>query len=167
MKLTVCLLACLAVALSPPVVAQKQTPDALTARIQRDHLQHLRAQNIVQAEQARARQPLCSKAQTTLEINTCDSTELGLTNQNYVKLVRTLGALFRSSEDPPAANPTRIPFDDAETAWQNYRDLACKVDGDQYQGGSIRPSIEMSCQITVTRHHIDELWELYSNLGTQ
>ena len=43
----------------------------------------------------------------------------------------------------------------------------CSAAGDQYEGGNIRPSIEMGCKITIAHHHIDELWTLYSDLGTR
>ena len=104
---------------------------------------------------------------TTLAINECYSAELGITDANYLRLVRALGALLRSGEDDKnMTSPTGIPFDIAEAAWHNYRDLECKAAGDEYAGGTIRPSIEMGCRLTLTRHHIDELWDVYSDLGT-
>jgi uncharacterized protein YecT (DUF1311 family) len=148
--------------------AQTSSGDALTVEIQRDHELHARSLRIVQAEQARAKQPLCPKAMTTLDINECYSAELGITDANYLKLVRTLGVLLRSGDRAKTtASPRAIPFDEAEAAWHNYQDLACNAAGDQYAGGTIRPSIEMDCRLTITRHHIDELWALYSDLGTR
>ena len=160
-----CLLSCTTAIALPPLPAQAKPPTATVDPVQRDHELHARAQAAVEAERARARQPLCPKAQTTLDINTCDSAELNLTDQNELRLVRALGALLRSN-DQPAAAPARIPFDDAESGWQTYRDLACKAAGDQYAGGTIRPSIEMTCRITIARHHMDELWAIYSDLDT-
>ena len=88
-----------------------------------------------------------------------------MTDANYTKLVRILGALLRSGNT--ATPPARIPFDDAESAWHTYRELACHAAGAQYEGGTIRPSIEMGCSLKLTRHHMDELWDVYSDLGTR
>lgn len=160
------LFACLWAAALVPAKAQDNSANALAAEIKQDKELHDRALGIVQAEQARAKQPLCPKAQSTLDINECYSAEVTTTDTNYTKLIRALGALLRSGDGSKAA-PARIPFDDAETAWHSYREMACKAAGDQYEGGTIRPSIEMGCSLTLTRHHIDELWVLYSDLGTR
>jgi len=149
-------------------VGQTKSVDSLTAEIQRGQDLHGRALHIVETEQARAKQPLCPKAATTYDANNCYATELGITDGNYLKLVRALGALLRSGGEADAKTaPARIPFDDAETTWHTYRDQACNAVGDQYDGGTIRPSMEMGCRITLTRHHMDELWDIYSDLGTR
>ena len=124
-----------------------------------------RAFAAVQAERTREKQALCPKSTNTLAINECSQRELGISDGNYGRLVRALGALLRSGSEAKGA-PSRIPFDEAETAWSRYRDLACGADGAQYEGGTIRPSVEMGCQITLVRSHMEELWRLYSDLGT-
>jgi uncharacterized protein YecT (DUF1311 family) len=167
MKLVAFLLfACLWATAMAPAGVQDNSASDLAAEIKRGKELHDRALGIVQAEQARAKQALCPKAQSTLDINECYSAEVTTTDANYTKLVRALGALLRAGDGSSAA-PARIPFDDAEAAWHTYREMACKAAGDQYEGGTIRPSIEMSCSLTLTRHHIDELWVLYSDLGTR
>jgi len=140
--------------------------DELAVQIKQGAELHARAQLIVQTEDARAKLAMCPKAVSTLDINGCYNAELGTLNADYLRLVRTLGLLLRSGGDANAA-PKPISFDEAEAAWSNYRDLACKAAGEQYEGGTIRPSIEMGCRITITHHHIDELWAVYSDLGTR
>ena len=128
---------------------------------------HAQAQGVVQEEDARAKQPFCEKAVTTFEINQCYFVELAKTNASYLKLARLLGALFRSgykSGEKPEVK--RISFDDAESAWASYRDKECNAAGSVYEGGTIRPSVEIGCKITLTHSHMDELWALYSDLGT-
>ena len=127
---------------------------------------HTRALAAVQAERARPKQPMCGKAVTTLAINNCYADELAIGNANYKKLVLALGALWRADGDAKTA-PKRIPFDDAETAWGKYRDAACDAMGAEYEGGSLRTSLEIGCENTLVRHHIEELWALYSDLWTQ
>jgi uncharacterized protein YecT (DUF1311 family) len=155
----------------PTVVFSQAKDQTHSAAIQmsttdRGKVLHDRALGVVQAERARAKQPLCPKAMTTLDINECYSAELEKTDANYTKLVRVLGVLLRSGEEAGTAAPARIPFDDAEDAWHKYRESACHAAGAQYEGGTIRPSIEIGCSLTITRHHMDELWDLYSDLGT-
>lgn len=162
------LLVVLAVAAGAQPATQANSNDALTARIQRDHELHARALEIVQAEDARAKQPLCPNAMNTREINECSSAELEITNANYLKLVRALGGLLRSGDSGDDGTPPKpISFDHAESAWDTYRELACNAAGDRWAGGTIRPSVVTGCRLTVTRHHIDELWAIYSDLGTR
>jgi hypothetical protein len=126
---------------------------------------HLRAQSAVQAEQDRAKKPLCPKAMNTRDINECYSVEFGTTDDNYQKLVRALSALLHPGDDAvitPA--PTATPFDDTETIWQTYRKIGCEAARDVY-AGTIRTSMELGCRITLTRHHMNELWAVYSEVG--
>lgn len=159
-------LASLWAVLTPQAEVHNGSAAAPMSPIDRGKGLHDRALGIVQAERARAKQALCPKAMTTLDVNECYSAEVAKTDANYTNLVRTLGILLRSGEETGNAAPARIPFDDAEDAWHGYRQSACHAAGTQYEGGTIRPSIEMSCSLTLTRHHMDELWELYSDLGT-
>jgi uncharacterized protein YecT (DUF1311 family) len=169
MKLLACLLLLLpSLGASAQAGTQIRSVDALSADLRRGKELHARSLRIVQSEQARGKQPLCPKAMTTLDINDCYSAELRVTDTNYLGVVRTLGALLRLEENGKStSSQIAIPFDTAEAAWQNYRDLACKAAGDEYAGGTIRPSIEMGCRLTITRHHINELWDVYSDLGTR
>jgi uncharacterized protein YecT (DUF1311 family) len=160
------LMICLSTVAAPQAEVHKGPTTTPLNPIDRDKGLHDRALGMVQAERARAKQPLCPKAMTTLDVNKCYSAEVAKTDANYTKLVRTLGILLRSGEETGNAAPARIPFDDAEDTWHRYRESACHAAGAQYEGGTIRPSIEMGCILTLTRHHMDELWELYSDLGT-
>ena len=125
-----------------------------------------RALAVLQAERARAKQPMCAKAATTPENNECYGRELKMSDGNYVKLVRALGAFLRGVSDVNGA-PGRIPFDDGETAWSSYREVACKADASRFEGGTIQSSMEMGCEITLVRSHMEELWKLYSNAETE
>lgn len=168
MKVVTCfLLAYFSISVWSQAVNQSGSNE-LTDRIQRGHDVHVRSLRIVQMEQARARQPLCPEAMTTIAINECYAAELATTDANYRELVRLLGTLLAPGDMEKAAHATAgSPFEEAESAWRTYRDLACTAAGGQFAGGTIRPSIEMGCRLTVTRHHMDELWAVYSDLGTR
>jgi hypothetical protein len=63
MKLVICFLfAYLSLAAVAQVGAHMSSVDALSAEVQRDQELHTRSLRIVQAAQARAKQPLCPKA---------------------------------------------------------------------------------------------------------
>lgn len=129
------------------------------------HEAHARAQLAFQAEQARAKDPLCPKAMTTLDINKCYSAELATTDRNYLELARALSDLLHPGDKAETTSPPNtIPFDDAEAVWQTYRKMSCEAARDVY-AGTIRTSIELGCQITLTRHHMNELWAVYSEVG--
>jgi uncharacterized protein YecT (DUF1311 family) len=50
---------------------------------------------------------------------------------------------------------------DAQAAWVKYRDLHCSAAGQQYQGGSIEPTVITRCMILTTRHRTEEIEEAY------
>jgi uncharacterized protein YecT (DUF1311 family) len=139
-----------------------QSPSGVTDRGKRNYELHRQAEQAVDAERKHAKVDLCPKAMTTFAINECMARELKTSDANYNKLVMALGALLRSSRTEPVHG--RIPFDDAEAAWMIYREKACAAAGWVNEGGSMRPMVEMGCEISVVQHHMDQLWELYSDL---
>jgi uncharacterized protein YecT (DUF1311 family) len=146
-------------------LVQAQSSDAGLQKL--DDL-HARALAAVEAERAHSKRDLCPKAMTTFDINQCFAAEVAISNANYLKLVRAIGAMLRIGDDrTSAAAPERLPFDDAESAWQLYKDKACKAAGWVNEGGTIVPMVEMGCAITVTHQHMEELWILYSDLANR
>lgn len=128
---------------------------------------HARLQRAVAAEQVRAKQPVCPSATSTVDINSCLAEELAATGGNYLEAVRAIGALMRAMSGPSSSGTsTRIPFDDAEDTWLAYRKQACNAASDLYRGGTVAPSVNLSCQITLTRSHLASLGLLYGDLGT-
>jgi uncharacterized protein YecT (DUF1311 family) len=147
--------------LSTPVRAQSGDAD-----VRRLHDLHARALSAVEAEREHMKRSLCPKAMTTLEINQCFAAEVAISDANYLKLERAIGAMLRAGDervDP--AKQVRLPFDDAESAWQLYKEKACKAAGWVNEGGTIVPMVEMGCAMTVTHQHMEELWILYSDLA--
>jgi uncharacterized protein YecT (DUF1311 family) len=155
----------LLVLLPTAVLAQASGP--VNAQLKYQDELHYRASRVVEAEKARSKEPLCPKATSTVDVNTCYASELGITDGNYITLAGAIGALLRSDEPAPApeVKAPSNPFDSAEATWHAYREQACNVAGLKYEAGTTRPSIEMGCRLTLTRHHMDELWTVYSDLG--
>ncbi len=69
---------------------------------------------------------------------------------------RYQNALKRWSDDP-----NNDELRQTERAWVAYRDAACKAEGDLYKGGTIMPSVELSCVIRLTRQRIAEITGAY------
>jgi uncharacterized protein YecT (DUF1311 family) len=174
MRRTVCpLLACVTL-LSTALIGQNKapvTPDPSQATspsdpIRRLHEFHNRAYEALHAEQERAKQPLCPKALTTLDINQCTAQEFAATDRNYTAEIMALSALLGGLRDLPRGSFATTPFDEAEATWHTYRQRACNAfAGPPKDGGTIRPSLYGSCLITLTRNHMNALGDLYTEVG--
>jgi uncharacterized protein YecT (DUF1311 family) len=124
----------------------------------------------LQRERERQKADPCSTAKSTKDISECLSQEFKTTDANYLAYVRSIGALLRLA--PPAdghqssadTKIARIPLDDAESAWQSYREKACAAMAYLYRGGSIIPVAQGSCLLSITWSHLDELEKLYADL---
>jgi uncharacterized protein YecT (DUF1311 family) len=127
---------------------------------------HKRAYEALHAEQERAKQPLCPKALTTLDINQCTAQEFGATDRNYTAEIMALSALLGGLRDLPRGSVATLPFDEAEATWHTYREQACNAfAGPPKNAGTIRPSLYGSCLITLTRNHMTTLGDLYIEVG--
>ena len=121
-------------------------------------------------ERGRRKADLCSNSPNgAVGISVCLADELKTTEANYLAYVRSIGALLRLGPpdgDHPATGRSvaRLPFDDAESIWQSYREKACAAAMAQWQGGSIVQTAQKSCLLDLTWDHIDELANLYQDL---
>ncbi|BDG09772.1 hypothetical protein AMPC_28850 [Anaeromyxobacter paludicola] len=48
----------------------------------------------------------------------------------------------------------------SQEAWQRYRDAEVRLEGALYEGGTIRPQIELYCRASITRARSEELRRL-------
>jgi len=127
---------------------------------------HNRAYKALHAEQERAKQPLCPKTLTTLDINRCIAQELGATDRNYTAEIMAFSALLGGLRDLPRGSVATTPFDEAEVTWHIYREQACNAfAGPPKDAGTIRPYLYGSCLITLTRNHMNALGDLYAEVG--
>ena len=129
-----------------------------------------RGSDALQRERERRKADLCSRsANGNIGISMCLSSELKTTEANYLAYVRSIGALLRlvPPDEARAANGTepvaRLPFDEAESAWQSYREKACVGMGVQWQGAQ-SDMAEKTCRLDLTWNHMDELANLYNDL---
>jgi uncharacterized protein YecT (DUF1311 family) len=127
---------------------------------------HNRAYEALHAEQERAKQPLCPKSVTTLDINQCTAQEFSATDRNYKAEVMALSALLGGLRDLPRESVATTPFDEAEATWLTYREQACNAfAGPRKDAGTIRPYLYGSCLISLTRNHMNALGDLYTEVG--
>lgn len=164
MKLVACLLGCI----SLPVFGQ--TPAAPTQRdldAKRTVLQR-RGAEVLSRERVRSKANLCAKAgPSDLGVGECYLAEGKVTNADYTKYVRVIGALLRlplySKAAFPGA-PRRLDIDTAETTWLTYREQSCRAMIYQWEGGTLGRVNYPKCLLTVTCDHMNELADLYSGL---
>jgi uncharacterized protein YecT (DUF1311 family) len=68
----------------------------------------------------------------------------------------------KSDNDHAAFDTTAIAdLKGAQAAWVKYRDLHCEAAGQQFQGGTIEPTIVSRCMMITTRHRIEDIEEAY------
>lgn len=166
MKFLPRLLACLSLSLlSPALLAQtprQPAGDPISAKA--EALEKQRAEALSR-ERARSKADLCTRGADGTEpgVGYCWLREGKTTDANYTAYARAIGALLRL---PPGSNPPRhLEFDTAEATWLSYRKQTCEAMIAQWEGGTIGRFAYPKCLVTVTWDHMNELEDLYSDLG--
>ncbi len=117
------------------------------------------------AEEALDKSHACDKADSTVAMEQCLQGLLAKAETNYVGFVRALGLILRETDEGKrsTAPVQRIPLDEAETAWKNYRDKECGAVFSSYEGSTLKPVMELGCDLQLTIGHVRELHSLYSD----
>jgi len=113
-------------------------------------------------EMARQKNGFCHTAETTAAMNDCYSKELSVTEQNYSEYIHSIGELLR-------INPVwRLSgshgyreFELAEAAWKTYKEQTCAAIEQQDDGASGAPTDRLTCDLTLTDNHMQELAKTY------
>lgn len=95
------------------------------------------------------KKPPCTDAYTQAEMNICAGKEYKTADATLNRVYQQLVAMLDAEE--------KTQLKEAQTAWIKYRDANCEFVGDQYKGGSIRPTIYGLCLADVTRNRTAEL----------
>jgi uncharacterized protein YecT (DUF1311 family) len=98
----------------------------------------------------------CPGAATTYDVNICLSNVADETEKNFNDFYKHLFVLLEGEDNGPQEK-----LDDAEAQWLEYRKQSCAAIHELYKGGTIRPSAEMRCAISLTRSRMRDLAELY------
>ncbi|MBD2343541.1 lysozyme inhibitor LprI family protein [Anabaena subtropica] len=93
----------------------------------------------------------CNNAQTQLEINRCSQ----LSYQNADK---KLNQVYKRLL-PKLQRPRQQKLIAAQQAWIKFRDSSCEFESSAYEGGSIAPSVYLSCLEKVTKQRTQQLQE--------
>ena len=122
-----------------------------------------RSDDALKREQTRRKAELCANATNgDRGISACLSAEVKTTEESYLTYVRSIGALLRlAPPGEPHPTATRLPFDDAESAWQGYHEKAAMSRQWQRTQGDVA---DQSCRLDLTWNHMDELVKLYGDL---
>jgi uncharacterized protein YecT (DUF1311 family) len=106
-------------------------------------------------EMAREKAGDCKDANTMREIHICLSRQYEITFENYKQFTGVIRALLASQGQPE--------FDQAEAAWQKYREAQCAAAYALFKGGTIAPGTQLSCNLLLVRSHLRELAAVYDS----
>ena len=110
----------------------------------------------------------CDAAQTQMEITNCweDQAQKADARLNvlYQKLQKLIKAKMAEDDATLKGYRSRAleKMKAAELAWVHYRDAQCDAAEQQYEGGSIAPSIHAGCVTNLTDQRITELQKTYA-----
>jgi len=123
-------------------------------------------------EIAREKAGDCPHAVSTYDMNMCLGREMEMTAANYnayVGAVRSAQGLKNPGSDA-ASGPSSKPlskkhlvkdFDEVEIAWQAFHKAQCSAAYDAYKGGTIAPTMSLTCHLELMRNHMRELEDIY------
>ena len=157
------------IALNRPQLAQGSRQQDDTVQFNKWRNQ---AQTAFDKEMAREKAGDCPNANNTYEINACLGKEAAITASNYeafVEALRSLLELLNSEYPSDAIGPGKAltagevlkEFDQVEAAWNTYYHAQCSAVYNDYKGGTIAPSMKMSCELLLTRNRMRELNQIY------
>jgi uncharacterized protein YecT (DUF1311 family) len=123
-------------------------------------------------EETREKTGDCLEARTTYDINVCLGKEVGTTATNYkiytdaLRSVEGLAGPGVSESAGPTGKPLSAgerlsEFDRAESAWHAYYEAQCSAAYDAYKGGTIAPSIDLTCRLRLMRDRMHELKNIF------
>ena len=137
------------------------------------HLQVFResAKKAFADEQIRAKAGDCPKEQTTFDISICLKGAVEKTTANYRAYSNGLRSMegLADPDEMSSAGSSKYStseelvkqFDNAETAWQVYKQAQCSAAYGVGKGGTIAPIMQLTCELTLFRDHMRELDSTY------
>ena len=102
--------------------------------------------------------PKCP-GESTIEINDCQSATLATAEadlQRYLAAARK--RLQSDAADDAGVAKALAQFDKVQSAWTAYRAAECDALYDYWSGGTIRTTIELTCEIDLTRARTHTVW---------
>jgi len=100
-------------------------------------------------------QEFCLNANSTREAEICNQDEQDAADADLQALLSQIGGRLRDDATGKAL------LQETGTAWQDYRDKACKAAFHQFDGGTGGPVSEGACSVRITKEHVRELQNDY------
>jgi uncharacterized protein YecT (DUF1311 family) len=99
---------------------------------------------------------------TTIELDQCLAGVFEKVDAEHLRYVAAARARLQheaeTAIDDPGPARAAQGFEAAETAWLAYRKAECGAVYDNYSGGTIRGSMELSCRLHLTRLRTHTVW---------
>lgn len=98
---------------------------------------------------------ICNNAKTTLDINEC-------ANDKLLAAEQQMQQYFNASLKENAQHTELITvMKNAQHQWTLYRDAECRAVYQQWQEGTIRVLMALSCKLMLTEQRTHALWQNY------
>jgi uncharacterized protein YecT (DUF1311 family) len=105
------------------------------------------------AQDTTAYVPECEGAETTAGIRRC-------LNQARERVTREIALVFQQAR-ARANQPAML--DSAQQAWEEFRQVQCVAESDQFEGGSLQPVVFLMCWHELTRDRMRYLERLFQD----
>ena len=111
----------------------------------------------------------CDSAQTQMEISNCQDTQARKSEVKLAGLYRQIqkAAQARMAEREGVLKSHEATvlekLKTAQLAWTHYRDAQCDAAEQQFEGGTIAPSVGAGCRRTLAEQRIKELHDTYAS----
>ena len=103
------------------------------------------------AQDTTAYVPECVGAETTAGIRRC-------LNQARERVTRDIALVFQQAR---ARANQPVMLDSAQQVWEEFRQVQCVAESDQFEGGSLQPVVFLMCWHEVTRDRMRYLEKLF------
>lgn len=103
-------------------------------------------------------EPLDCSSGVTPIINQCAAADLADSEE---RLRRYLSAARKKLLADPESAPVAKRLDEAQSAWETYRDAECNALYDYWSGGTIRTVMALSCKLSLTDERTHVVWQTW------
>jgi uncharacterized protein YecT (DUF1311 family) len=98
----------------------------------------------------------------TLEINDCQAARLATAEDELKRYLAAARKRLQSeAADDAGVAKALAGFDKMQAIWTGYRDAECGAVFDYWSSGTIRTSMELTCEIDLTRQRTHTVWSAW------
>ncbi|MEG5059722.1 lysozyme inhibitor LprI family protein [Microcoleus sp. A2-C5] len=96
-----------------------------------------------------AQQPNCKSPQTTVDMTLCSTQEFKAADTKLNQLYQQILPIINSKQKQRLTT--------AQRTWVKFRDETCNYSAGHFEGGTLAPSVYISCKAKVTQQRVKDL----------